>query len=146
MSIAKGIPSYDNASIPSLNATFQGIDGARCGRMPIPIVIMGAVLIICFVLLYKTATAATVRVGATERCACLGHRHGKIPARVRDLRMLAALAASSHARHSGHSTGDGYETNAIAMVVIGGTALRRPWQALGNHRRHPAAPVPDDGP
>ncbi len=132
MSIAKGMTFLlTNAKpIPSLNATFKEIGGGELGGwLPIPIVIMGVVLLVCFVLLYKTRYGRYVfAVGGNLNAA---HASGidtrKITCSVYAISgVLAALAGiitTARVTSGVTSTGDGYETNAIAMVVIGGTSL-----------------------
>lgn len=132
MSIAKGMTFLLTSAkpIPSLNATFKEIGGGEIGGwLPIPILIMGAVLIICFILLYKTRYGRYVfAVGGNLNAA---HASGidtrKITCSVYMISgMLAALAGiitTARVTSGVTSTGDGYETNAIAMVVIGGTSL-----------------------
>ncbi|MEA4897181.1 MAG: ABC transporter permease [Christensenellaceae bacterium] len=132
MSIAKGMTFLLTSAkpIPSLNATFKMIGGGEIGGwLPIPIVIMGAVLLICFILLYKTRYGRYVfAVGGNLNAA---HASGidtrKITCSVYMISgILAALAGiitTARVTSGVTSTGDGYETNAIAMVVIGGTSL-----------------------
>jgi putative xylitol transport system permease protein/inositol transport system permease protein len=132
MSIAKGMTFLlTNAKpIPSLNATFKEIGGGEIGGfLPIPILIMGAVLLICFIVLYKTRYGRYVfAVGGNLNAA---HASGidtrKITCSVYMISgVLAALAGiitTARVTSGVTSTGDGYETNAIAMVVIGGTSL-----------------------
>ena len=132
MSIAKGMTFLLTSAkpIPSLDATFKMIGGGEIGGwLPIPIVIMGAVLLICFILLYKTRYGRYVfAVGGNLNAA---HASGidtrKITCSVYVISgILAALAGiitTARVTSGVTSTGDGYETNAIAMVVIGGTSL-----------------------
>lgn len=132
MSIAKGMTFLlTNAKpIPSLNPTFKEIGGGELGGwLPIPIIIMGGVLLICFILLYKTRYGRYVfAVGGNLNAA---HASGidtrKITCSVYVISgLLAALAGiitTARVTSGVTSTGDGYETNAIAMVVIGGTSL-----------------------
>ena len=132
MSIAKGMTFLlTNAKpIPSLNAAFKEIGGGEIGGfLPIPILIMGAVLLICFIVLYKTRYGRYVfAVGGNLNAA---HASGidtrKITCSVYMISgVLAALAGiitTARVTSGVTSTGDGYETNAIAMVVIGGTSL-----------------------
>ncbi len=132
MSIAKGMTFLLTSAkpIPSLNASFKEIGGGELGGwLPIPILIMAAVLIICFIVLYKTRYGRYVfAVGGNLNAA---HASGidtrKITCSVYMISgILAALAGiitTARVTSGVTSTGDGYETNAIAMVVIGGTSL-----------------------
>jgi putative xylitol transport system permease protein/inositol transport system permease protein len=132
MSIAKGMTFLlTNAKpIPSLNTTFKSIGGGEIwGWLPIPIVIMAVVLLICFILLYKTRYGRYVfAVGGNLNAA---HASG-IDTRMITcsvyvisgiLAALAGIITTARVTSGVTSTGDGYETNAIAMVVIGGTSL-----------------------
>ena len=132
MSIAKGLTFLlTNAKpIPSLSNDFKFIGGgAILGGIPVPIVIMLVVLAICFVVLYKSRFGRYVfAVGGNQNAA---HASGidtrKVICVVYILSgLLAAMAGiitSARVTSGVTSTGDGYETNAIAMVVIGGTSL-----------------------
>jgi len=132
MSIAKGLTFLlTNAKpIPSLDSTFKFIGGGSIGGwLPIPIAIMCVVLVICFVLLYMTRygryvfavggnlNAAHVSGINTKRVICSVYVISGI------LAALAGIIMTARVTSGVTSTGDGYETNAIAMVVIGGTSL-----------------------
>lgn len=132
MSIAKGLTFLlTNAKpIPSLNADFKFIGGGSyMGWLPVPIVIMAVVLVICFILLYKTRYGRYVyAVGGNLNAAHVSGINTKwIICSVYIISgLLAALAGiitTARVTSGVTSTGDGYETNAIAMVVIGGTSL-----------------------
>ena len=132
MSIAKGLTFLlTNAKpIPSLNNTFKFIGGGSIGGwLPIPIMIMIVVLIVCFVLLYMTRYGRYIfAVGGNLNAA---HASGINTKRVvcsvyiisGVLAALAGIIMTARVTSGVTSTGDGYETNAIAMVVIGGTSL-----------------------
>lgn len=134
MSIAKGLTFLiTNAKpIPSLNATFKLIGGGSLdasGWIPIPVVIMVVVLAVCFVVLYMTRYGRYIfAVGGNLNAAHVsGIDTRKIICSVYVIAgVLAALAGiimTARVTSGVTSTGDGYETNAIAMVVIGGTSL-----------------------
>ena len=133
MSIAKGLTFLlTNAKpIPSLNDQFKLIGGGSIfgDSLPIPIVIMAVVLVICFTLLYKTRYGRYVfAVGGNRNAA---HSSGIDTKKVicsvymisGVLAALAGIITSARVTSGVTSTGEGYETNAIAMVVIGGTSL-----------------------
>ncbi|MEG2623738.1 MAG: ABC transporter permease [Clostridia bacterium] len=132
MSIAKGLTFLLTSAkpIPSLDESFKLIGGGSIGGwFPIPIAIMGVVLIICFMLLYKTRYGRYIfAVGGNLNAA---HSSGIDTKKVicsvyvisGILAALAGIITTARVTSGVTSTGDGYETNAIAMVVIGGTSL-----------------------
>ncbi|MBP3877529.1 MAG: ABC transporter permease [Lachnospiraceae bacterium] len=132
MSIAKGLTFIlTNAKpIPKLSASFKYLGGGMIGGfLPIPIIIFGVILFICFLLLYNTRYGRYVfAVGGNQKAARVSGINVKIvTASVYLLSgFLAALAGiimTARVTSGVTSTGDGYETDAIAMVVIGGTSL-----------------------
>lgn len=132
MSIAKGLTFLltDAKPIPGLNDSFKFIGGGSIGGwLPVPILIMIIVLIICFTLLYLTRYGRYVfAVGGNLNAA---HVSGINTKRIISsvyvisgvLAALAGIITTARVTSGVTSTGDGYETNAIAMVVIGGTSL-----------------------
>lgn len=131
MSIAKGFAFLLSGAkpIPGLSDSFKFIGGGSVGPIPIPILIMAVVLILCFILLYKMRYGRYVfAVGGNRNAAHIsGIDTKKIICSVYVISgVLAALAGvitTARVTSGVTSTGDGYETNAIAMVVIGGTSL-----------------------
>lgn len=131
MSIAKGLTFLITKAkpIPGLTDKFKNIGSGNIGPIPIPIIIMAVVLIICFILLYKTRYGRYIfAVGGNVNAAHVSGINTKlIIASVYLISgVLAALAGvitSARVTSGVTSTGEGYETNAIAMVVIGGTSL-----------------------
>lgn len=132
MSIAKGFTFLltDAKPIPSLDNTFKFIGGGSLGGwLPVPILIMAVVLVVCFILLYRTCygryifavggnlNAAHVSGIRTRRIICSVYIIAGV------LSALAGIITTARVTSGVTSTGDGYETNAIAMVVIGGTSL-----------------------
>ena len=99
------------------------------GVLPVPIIIFAIILAICFLLLYKTRYGRYVfAVGGNANAARVsGINIKRIIASVYILSgVLAALAGvitSARVTSGVTNTGEGYETDAIAMVVIGGTSL-----------------------
>ena len=97
--------------------------------LPIPCVIMIFVLIICFTLLYKTRYGRYIYVVGGNRNAA--HVSGINTKRIicsvyvltGILSALAGVIMTARVTSGVTSTGDGYETDAIAAVVIGGTSL-----------------------
>jgi len=132
MSIAKGLTFLltDAKPIPMLSDGFKKLGGGNVMHfLPIPILIMAIVLVICFTLLYKTCYGRYVfAVGGNLSAAHVsGINTRKIICSVYVLSgVLAALAGvitTARVTSGVTSTGSGYETDAIAMVVIGGTSL-----------------------
>ncbi len=134
MSIANGITFLlTNAKpIPSLDDTFKQIGGGSLdatGWIPIPVVIMAVVLILCFVLLYMTRYGRYIyAVGGNLNAAHVSGINTKliicsVYVISGFLSALAGIIMTARVTSGVTSTGDGYETNAIAMVVIGGTSL-----------------------
>ncbi len=131
MSIADGLKFLltDAKPIPNLNEGFEFIGGGSIGPIPVPCIIMIIVLIICFILLYKTRYGRYVfAVGGNQNAAHVSGINTKkiifsvyILAGV--LSALAGIIMTARVTSGVTSTGDGYETDAIAMVVIGGTSL-----------------------
>ena len=97
--------------------------------LPIPVIIFAVILLVCFLLLYKTRYGRYVfAVGGNANAARVsGINVKRIIATVYILSgVLSALAGvitSARVTSGVTNTGDGYETDAIAMVVIGGTSL-----------------------
>ncbi len=132
MSIAKSLTYLltDAKPIPKLTASFKFIGGGMVGGvLPIPIIIFAVILAACFLLLYKTRYGRYVfAVGGNVNAARVsGINTKRIIASVYVLSgVLSALAGvitSARVTSGVTNTGEGYETDAIAMVVIGGTSL-----------------------
>lgn len=132
MSIAKSLTYLltDAKPIPKLSESFKYIGGGMIGGvLPVPIIIFAIILAICFLLLYKTRYGRYVfAVGGNANAARVsGINIRRIIATVYILSgVLAALAGvitSARVTSGVTNTGEGYETDAIAMVVIGGTSL-----------------------
>lgn len=131
MSIAQGLTFLITKAkpIPGLSDGFKFIGGGSIGPIPIPIIVMAVVLIVCFTLLYKTKygryvyavggnlNAAHVSGINTKRIICSVYIISGL------LAALAGVITTARVTSGVTSTGDGYETDAIAMVVIGGTSL-----------------------
>ncbi|WP_346707331.1 ABC transporter permease [Massilistercora timonensis] len=132
MSIAKSLTFLltDSKPIPNLSESFKFIGGGMIGNvLPIPVIIFAVILLVCFLLLYKTRYGRYVfAVGGNANAARVsGINVKRIIATVYILSgVLSALAGvitSARVTSGVTNTGDGYETDAIAMVVIGGTSL-----------------------
>lgn len=131
MSIAKGLTFLltDAKPIPNLSDSFKKIGGGNIGAIPIPIIIMAVILVICFTLLYKTRygryvfavggnlNAAHVSGISTKKIICSVYVIAGV------LSAFAGIITTARVTSGVTSTGEGYETDAIAAVVIGGTSL-----------------------
>ena len=131
MSIAQGLTFLITKAkpIPGLTEEFKFIGGGDLGPIPVPILVMAVVLLICFTLLYKTKygryifavggnlNAAHVSGINTKRIICSVYVISSV------LAALAGVITTARVTSGVTSTGQGYETDAIAMVVIGGTSL-----------------------
>lgn len=131
MSIADSLKFLltDAKPIPNLSDTFKYIGGGSLGFLPIPCVIMIFALIICFTLLYKTRYGRYIyAVGGNRNAAHVSGINTKriicsVYVLTGILSALAGVIMTARVTSGVTSTGDGYETDAIAAVVIGGTSL-----------------------
>ena len=132
MSIATGLTLLITQArpIPSLNPQFLFIGGGNLGGwLPVPVVIMAVVLAICFALVYATRFGRYIyAVGGNRNAAHVSGINTKfVTCSVYVISgLLASLAGvimSARITSGVASTGSGAETDAIAMVVIGGTSL-----------------------
>ena len=131
MSIASGLTFLltDAKPIPNLSEGFKKMGGGNLGMIPIPIMMMSVVLLVCFALLYKTRYGRYIfAVGGNLNDAHVsGIEHKKIIGSVYViagvLSAFAGIITTARVTSGVTSTGKGYETDAIAAVVIGGTSL-----------------------
>lgn len=131
MSIASGLTFLltDAKPIPNLSEGFKKMGGGNLGVIPIPIMMMSVVLLVCFALLYKTRygryifavggnlNAAHVSGIDTKKIICSVYVIAGV------LSAFAGIITTARVTSGVTSTGKGYETDAIAAVVIGGTSL-----------------------
>ena len=131
MSIASGLTFLltDAKPIPNLSEGFKKMGGGNLGVLPIPIMMMSVVLLVCFALLYKTRygryifavggnlNAAHVSGIDTKKIICSVYVIAGV------LSAFAGIITTARVTSGVTSTGKGYETDAIAAVVIGGTSL-----------------------
>jgi len=131
LSIARGITymATDAKPVPGLSETFLKIGSGNIGIIPIPVIVLAVVLVICFVVLYKTrygryvfatgGNPVSARVSGinVKLITCSVYIISGVMAGVAGLiltsRVTSGLAAG----------GDGYEVDAIAAAVIGGNSL-----------------------
>lgn len=132
MSVANGFKFIltDAKPIPKLQEGFKYLGGGLIGNVvPVPVIIFLVIMVVSFILLYRVRWGRYVfAVGGNVKAATVsGINTKRIIASVYILSgVLAALAGiitTARVTSGVTSTGDGFETDAIAMVVIGGTSL-----------------------
>ena len=131
MSIASGLTFLltDANPIPNLSEGFKKMGGGNLGMIPIPIMMMSVVLLVCFALLYKTRYGRYIfAVGGNLNAAHVSGIDtkkiiGSVYVIAGVLSAFAGIITTARVTSGVTSTGKGYETDAIAAVVIGGTSL-----------------------
>ena len=131
MSIASGLTFLltDAKPIPNLSEGFKKMGGGNLGMIPIPIMMMSVVLLVCFALLYKTRYGRYIfAVGGHLNAAHVSGIDtkkiiGSVYVIAGVLSAFAGIITTARVTSGVTSTGKGYETDAIAAVVIGGTSL-----------------------
>ena len=131
MSIASGLTFLltDAKPIPNLSEGFKKMGGGNLGMIPIPIMMMSVVLLVCFALLYKTRYGRYIfAVGGNLNAAHVSGIDtkkiiGSVYVIAGVLSAFAGIITTARVTSGVPSTGKGYETDAIAAVVIGGTSL-----------------------
>jgi len=116
-------------SVTSVGFQFLGT-GAVLGFLPVPFIVMIFVYLICYFLLQKTPYGRYVRaIGSSERAAFTGG----IPVRlirtvtflvVGSCTAIAGVLLTAELSSANAIMASGYELNAIAIVVVGGTSLK----------------------
>ncbi|MFP3156205.1 ABC transporter permease [Lachnospiraceae bacterium ZAX-1] len=131
LSIARGITfmASDAKPIPGLSKSFLVIGGGTLGIIPIPVIILIVVLILCYIVLYKTrygryvfatgGNAVSARVSGVnvKGILCSVYMISGL------LAGLAGVILTSRVTSGISQSGDGYEVDAIAAAVIGGNSL-----------------------
>ena len=131
MSTASGLTFLltDAKPIPNLSEGFKKMGGGNLGMIPIPIMMMSVVLLVCFALLYKTRYGRYIfAVGGNLNAAHVSGIDtkkiiGSVYVIAGVLSAFAGIITTARVTSGVTSTGKGYETDAIAAVVIGGTSL-----------------------
>ena len=131
MSIASGLTFLltDAKPIPNLSEGFKKMGGGNLGMIPIPIMMMSVVLLVCFALLYNTRYGRYIfAVGGNLNAAHVSGIDtkkiiGSVYVIAGVLSAFAGIITTARVTSGVTSTGKGYETDAIAAVVIGGTSL-----------------------
>jgi ribose/xylose/arabinose/galactoside ABC-type transport system permease subunit len=131
LSIARGVTfmASDAKPVPGLSPQFLKIGGGSLGIIPIPIIILAFVLVICYLVLYKTrygryvfatgGNPVSARVSGinVKLILCSVYMISGI------LAGLAGVILTSRVTSGLAAGGDGYEVDAIAAAVIGGNSL-----------------------
>lgn len=130
----------DAKPVPGLSQTFLNIGGGNAGIIPIPVILLIVVLIICYIVLYKTRYGRYVFAtgGNPVSARVSGINIRKITCSVYMisgvLAGLAGLVLTSRVTSGLAGGGEGYEVDAIAAAVIGGNSLSggrgRLWGAI----------------
>ncbi|TSA33378.1 MAG: ABC transporter permease [Porphyromonadaceae bacterium] len=131
MTIARGAALvYTNGRpVIELSDSYNKIGGSYFLGIPLPVIIFIIIIFIGWVLLSKTVFGRHVYAtgGNTTAAALSGIKTGKITIWVYTLAGilsgLAGIVLSSRVMSGSPATGQGYELDAIAAVVIGGTRL-----------------------
>ncbi|RAK10608.1 ribose ABC transporter membrane protein [Halanaerobium saccharolyticum] len=131
MTIARGFTLiYTNGRpISGFEKTFRFFGAGYLGRIPVPVVIMFLLLFVIYILLKKTPLGRYIyAIGGNEKATKLsGINTDKIKIAVYALNgFLAAVSGiilTSRLNSAQPMAGEGYELDAIAAVVLGGTSL-----------------------
>jgi putative xylitol transport system permease protein/inositol transport system permease protein len=131
LTVARGITYLaSNAQpVPGLSEGFLQIGGGDVGIIPIPVIILGVVLAVCAILLYRCKYGRYIfAVGGNEKAARVSGV--KVKTVVWSAYMIAGVLAglagvvlTSRVSSGLAMAGQNYETDAIAAVVMGGTSL-----------------------
>ena len=131
MTVARGFTLiYTNGRpISGFDETFRFFGAGYLGRIPVPVIIMFILLFIIYILLKKTPLGRYIyAIGGNEKATKLsGINTDRIKIAVYALNgFLAAVSGiilTSRLNSAQPMAGEGYELDAIAAVVLGGTSL-----------------------
>jgi len=131
MTVARGFTLiYTNGRpISGFNKTFRFFGAGYLGSIPVPVLIMFILLAVIYILLKKTPLGRYIyAIGGNEKATKLsGINTDKIKIAVYALNgFLAAVSGiilTSRLNSAQPMAGEGYELDAIAAVVLGGTSL-----------------------
>lgn len=131
LSIARGVTFMaSNAKpVPGLSQGFLKIGGGSVGMIPIPIVILAVILVLAYIVLYKTRYGRYVfATGGNPVSARVSGINIKVI--VCSVYMISGVLAglagvilTSRVTSGLSQSGNGYEVDAIAAAVIGGNSL-----------------------
>ena len=131
MTVARGFTLiYTNGRpISGFDETFRFFGAGYLGRIPVPVLIMFILLFVIYILLKKTPLGRYIyAIGGNEKATKLsGINTDRIKIAVYALNgFLAAVSGiilTSRLNSAQPMAGEGYELDAIAAVVLGGTSL-----------------------
>ena len=131
MTLARGFTLiYTNGRpISGFDETFRFLGAGYIAGIPVPVIIMFSLLIIIYILLKKTPLGRYIyAIGGNEKATKLsGINTDKIKIAVFGLNGFLAAASgiilTSRLNSAQPMSGQGYELDAIAAVVLGGTSL-----------------------
>lgn len=131
MTVARGLTLiYTNGRpISGFNETFRFFGAGYLGSIPVPVVIMFILLVVIYILLKKTPLGRYIyAIGGNEKATKLsGINTDRIKIAVYALNGFLAAASgiilTSRLNSAQPMAGEGYELDAIAAVVLGGTSL-----------------------
>lgn len=131
LSVARGITylASDAQPVPGLGDDFLQIGGGNVGIVPIPVFILAAAFLLCYILLYRMKYGRYVfGVGGNMNAAKVSGINVKyiiwsVYMLSGVLAGLAGVVLTSRVSSGLAQAGQNYETDAIAAVVMGGTSL-----------------------
>ncbi|WP_420832921.1 ABC transporter permease [Sporohalobacter salinus] len=131
MAIARGLTlDYSNGRpISGFDEGFRIIGAGHIGFIPIPVIVMILILLICYIILKKTPFGRYIyAIGGNENAAKLSGINTdvvKTSAYVISgfLAGVSGVILAARLNSAQPTAGTGYELNAIAAVVLGGTSL-----------------------
>lgn len=131
LSVARGITfmASDAKPVPGLNKEFLYIGRGDVARVPIPVIVLIVVLIVSFIVLYKTRYGryvfATGGNPVSARVSGINVKASICSVYIISgaLAGLAGVILTSRVTSGVSQSGTGYEVDAIAAAVIGGNSL-----------------------
>lgn len=129
MNITKGIAFMITRGVPISFKTSLDFIGGTVGPIPVSVIIMFVVMFIGYIILGKTEFGRKIyALGGNERAAILsGVRVNGIKiavyAIIAGLCAIAGIIAAANVSSAVTSSGNGYELDVIAAVVVGGASL-----------------------
>ncbi|MCL2852163.1 MAG: ABC transporter permease [Defluviitaleaceae bacterium] len=129
MTVARGLALIVTGGRPvsNLDPGFNTI-GSRIGNIPVPVIIYGAVIVVCWILLNNTKFGKSVYALGSNRAAAeisgINVKATLIKVYMLSgfLAALAAIVFSARTLSAHPGAGTGYELTAIAAATIGGTS------------------------
>ena len=131
LSIARGVTfmASDAKPVPGLSQGFLKIGGGSVGFIPIPVIILAVVLVLSYIVLYKTRYGRYIfATGGNPVSARVSGINVKVI--ICSVYMISGLLAglagvvlTSRVTSGISQNGNGFEVDAIAAAVIGGNSL-----------------------